>query len=158
LMWNCGNHPQFNCCLNRLRHVNIHFVAIEHGIPRFSTGSRLYLKLTLEPTTVKSLLLPHAHQQRGLGQDCPFLTSSSKLERKRSFLSCCEGRDTPLAYPSRKARIIKRCYHLPYGLSPRPVWIFIHTLVVLCFRGSPEFGGLASHLDTRRLYCLMHMK
>ena len=96
--------------------------------PVFQQGVDFILSSYSEPTTVKSLLLPHAFTQRGLGQDCPFLTFY-------------------------KARIIKRCYHLHCGLSPRPVWIFIHTLVVLCFRGFPEFGGLASLKDTRWLYC-----
>lgn len=32
----------------------------------------------------------------------------------------------------------------PFGLSPRPVIAFAITLVVLSFRGFPEFGDLAS--------------
>ena len=32
----------------------------------------------------------------------------------------------------------------PFGLSPWPVATFVATLVIVCFRGFPEFGGLAA--------------
>jgi len=37
----------------------------------------------------------------------------------------------------------------PFGLYPWPVATFVGTLVILSFRGFPEFGGLASHTPLR---------